>query len=127
MPEQFVAGDVDQIEQLFLHLIQNAIDASSADAPIRVVATNTGNEVIVRIEDKGKGMSARFIRNELFQPFRSTKPGGFGIGAYEAREIARAHGGRLEVISREGVGTTFTVVLPLWIGVVSSAASVAAQ
>jgi putative PEP-CTERM system histidine kinase len=127
MPEQFVAGDVDQIEQLFLHLIQNAIDASSADAPIRVVATNTGNEVIVRIEDKGKGMSARFIRNELFQPFRSTKPGGFGIGAYEAREIARAHGGRLELISREGEGTTFTVALPLWVGVFPSDATVAAQ
>jgi signal transduction histidine kinase len=81
----------------------------------------------VRIEDKGKGMSARFIRNDLFQPFRSTKPGGFGIGAYESREIARAHGGRLEVISREGNGTTFTVVLPLWIGALPSDAPVTAQ
>ncbi len=110
---QMVAADAGQIEQLFLHLVQNAIDASPADAPIRVVAASVGNEVIVRIEDKGRGMSARFIRQELFQPFRSTKPGGFGIGAYEAREIARVHGGRLEVTSREGEGTRFTVVLPL--------------
>jgi signal transduction histidine kinase len=58
-------------------------------------------------------MSARFIRQELFQPFTSTKAGGFGIGAYEAREIARAHGGRLDVASREGEGTSFTITLPL--------------
>ncbi len=108
-----IAGDSGQIEQLFLHLVQNAIDASTEDAPVRLrVATGEG-EVIVRIEDQGNGMSARFIRQELFQPFRSTKPGGFGIGAYEAREIARQHGGRLEVSSREGEGSCFTIVLPV--------------
>jgi len=57
-------------------------------------------------------MSAAFVRAELFKPFRSTKPGGFGIGAYEAREIARGLGGRLDVASREGEGTVFTVTLP---------------
>ena len=108
----FIAGDIGQIEQLFLHLIQNAIDASSAEAPIDVSLAADAAEVVVRIEDHGKGMSARFIRQELFQPFRSTKPDGFGIGAYEAREIDRSHGGRLEVTSREGEGSVFTVVLP---------------
>jgi signal transduction histidine kinase len=83
-----------------------------------------GDEVSVRIMDQGQGMSARFIRQELFQPFRSTKAGGFGIGAYEAREIARAHGGRLEVSSREGEGSTFVVTLPL---VANGALQVAAQ
>ncbi|MFZ4690330.1 MAG: XrtA/PEP-CTERM system histidine kinase PrsK [Polymorphobacter sp.] len=121
---QRVAGDAGQIEQLFLHLVQNAIDASAPDAPIRIDATSTGSDVIIRIEDKGSGMSARFIRQDLFQPFRSTKPGGFGIGAYEAREIVRSHGGRLEVISREGAGTTFTITLP--VAGASVAAAVAA-
>ncbi|KPF73305.1 hypothetical protein IP88_09580 [alpha proteobacterium AAP81b] len=108
----FVAGDIGQIEQLFLHLIQNAIDASEPEAPIRVSLDADAAEVTVRIEDQGSGMSARFIRQELFQPFRSTKPQGFGIGAYEAREIARSHGGRLEVVSREDEGSVFTVFLP---------------
>ena len=114
---QRVVGDPVQIEQLFLHLVQNAIDASGPGAPIRVeidrYADADGDRAVFRIEDHGIGMSPRFIRNELFQPFRSTKPNGFGIGAYEAREIARSHGGRLEVASREGEGTVFTITLPL--------------
>ncbi len=108
-----IVGDSGQIEQLFLHLVQNAIDASTEAAPVRLCVAAGEREVIVRIEDQGKGMSARFIRQELFQPFRSTKPGGFGIGAYEAREIARQHGGRLEVSSREGEGSCFTIALPV--------------
>ena len=111
-----IAGDAGRIEQLFLHLIQNAIDASADDVPIRLVMDRIGDEVSVRIMDQGHGMSARFIRQELFQPFRSTKSGGFGIGAYEAREIARAHGGRLEVTSSEGQGSVFVVTLPIGTG-----------
>jgi signal transduction histidine kinase len=121
-----VAGDAGQIEQLFLHLVQNAIDASVPDAPIRVAVARDGGDVVVRIEDQGKGMSPRFVRQELFQPFKSTKPGGFGIGAYEAREIARAHGGRLDVTSREGEGSVFAVVLPIG-GIDAAALQVAAQ
>ncbi len=108
-----VEGDAGQLEQLFLHLVQNAIDASAPDAPIRVGMDVMGQDMVVTIADEGKGMSPRFVRQELFQPFRSTKPGGFGIGAYEAREIARSHGGRLDVVSREGEGTVFTITLPL--------------
>jgi putative PEP-CTERM system histidine kinase len=110
---QRVHGDAGQLEQLFLHLVQNAIDASASDAPIRIAVEMSDADMKVTIADEGKGMSPRFVRQDLFQPFRSTKPGGFGIGAYEAREIARAHGGRLDVISREGEGSVFTVVLPL--------------
>ena len=62
--------------------------------------------------DRGHGMSAEFVRTRLFQPFVSTKEAGFGIGAFEARELIRAMGGRLEVESREGDGTRFTLFLP---------------
>ena len=62
--------------------------------------------------DRGRGMSADFIRHGLFTPFASTKAGGFGIGAFEARAIVTAMGGRLEVESREGEGTRFAIVLP---------------
>ena len=108
-----VAADPARLEQLFVHLIQNAIDASAPDARIDVSVARDDDCVEIVIADHGCGMSAAFIRSELFKPFRSTKADGFGIGAYEARAIARSLGGRLEVVSREGEGTRFTVVLPV--------------
>ncbi len=107
-----IVGDAQQLEAMLTHLVQNAIDASAPDAPVRLVLSETGPEVRITVADSGHGMSAGFIRDELFRPFRSTKDGGFGIGAYEAREIARQHGGRLDVESRPGEGTCFTVTLP---------------
>jgi putative PEP-CTERM system histidine kinase len=110
---QMVRGDGGRLEQMFAHLLQNAMDASPDGAPIRIDLAVAGPDLVVTLADRGHGMSARFIRQELFQPFHSTKAGGFGIGAYEAREIARAHSGRLDVASREGEGTSFTITLPL--------------
>ncbi len=57
-------------------------------------------------------MSPAFIREKLFQPFTSTKESGFGIGAYEAKIIVGAMGGRIDVISREGEGSQFIIILP---------------
>ena len=57
-------------------------------------------------------MDGDFIRNRLFQPFASTKSGGFGIGAFEARSLVSAMGGQLSVDSAPGRGTTFTITLP---------------
>lgn len=107
-----VTGDSGRLEQLFAHIIQNAIDASSRQTPVEVTIARDGSNIVISIADAGVGMSPGFVRSELFKPFRSTKPGGFGIGAYEAREIARRFGGRLDVVSREGIGTTFTATLP---------------
>jgi signal transduction histidine kinase len=98
---------------MFAHLLQNAMDASPAGASIRFDAAVVDAQLVVTLVDRGQGMSGRFIRDDLFQPFHSSKPGGFGIGAFEAREIARSHGGRLDVASRQGEGTCFTITLPL--------------
>jgi signal transduction histidine kinase len=57
-------------------------------------------------------MDSDFVRNRLFQPFVSTKAGGFGIGAFEARSLIVAMGGRISVDSRAGQGTVFTILLP---------------
>lgn len=108
-----VAGDAGRLEAMLTHLVQNAIEASAPDAPVSLSLTAAGGEARIRLADRGHGMSATFVRDELFRPFRSTKTGGFGIGAFEAREIVRAHGGRLEVESRPGEGSCFTIVLPL--------------
>ncbi len=73
----------------------------------------TGMRGELSIADAGDGMAPHFLRQELFRPFVSTKENGFGIGACEARELVCAMGGRLDVESREGIGSRFTVSLPL--------------
>lgn len=108
-----VVGSREALEQALAHLVQNGLDASPADAPVFVSVTSDGLHGLVEVIDSGHGMSAEFIRSRLFRPFDSSKQGGFGIGAYEARELIRAMGGRLEVESREGLGTRFVIRLPL--------------
>ena len=95
------------------HLVQNAIDASAEDEPITIHARRRDLSVAIEVCDRGCGMSNEFVRSQLFKPFASSKQGGFGIGAYEARELARAMNGRLEVESTVGVGSRFTLLLPL--------------
>lgn len=111
--QSVIMASPDSLEQVLLHLVQNAIDVSPAGAPVMISVGRQGMEGVIEVLDSGPGMSAEFIRSRLYRPFDSTKPGGFGIGAYEARELVRAMGGRLEVESREGLGTRFAVVLPL--------------
>jgi putative PEP-CTERM system histidine kinase len=102
--------DAGALEQAVGHLLQNALDASSGEA-VTVRVGGNGANVSIAITDKGVGMDGDFIRNRLFEPFASTKPGGFGIGAFEARALITAMGGRLTVDSRLGRGTTFTILL----------------
>jgi signal transduction histidine kinase len=99
------------LEQAVAHLLQNALDASSGEA-VTVRVDRQPSSVTIAIADKGIGMDGDFVRNRLFEPFASTKPGGFGIGAFEARSLIAAMGGRLSVDSRPGRGTTFTILLP---------------
>ena len=106
-------ADPVRLEQLLAHLIQNAIDASPAEAPVLLTFGHDYGAALAEVTDQGCGMSAAFIRDQLFQPFVSTKAGGFGIGAFEARQLAEAMDGTLTVTSREGVGTTVRVILPL--------------
>ena len=108
-----VAAQRSSLEQVLLHLIQNAIDASGADAPVFVRVGTEGINGLIEVVDAGTGMSPEFVRSRLFKPFDSTKQGGFGIGAYEARELVRAMNGRIDVESREGLGTRFIIRLPL--------------
>ena len=107
-----VSAESGSLEQVLLHLVQNAIDASAADAPVFVRVASEALHGVIEVTDSGTGMSPEFVRSRLFKPFDSTKQGGFGIGAYEARELVRAMQGRLDVESREGLGTRFTVRLP---------------
>ena len=104
--------DGPALEQAVGHLVQNAVEACSAASPVTVRVSSSDGSTAIAIADKGVGMDSDFVRNRLFQPFSSTKPGGFGIGAFEARSLIAAMGGRLTVDSRPGKGTTFTILLP---------------
>ena len=112
-PRLRVIGNRESLEQVLAHLVQNAIDASPPDAPVTLGVRSDGMHAAIEVVDTGSGMSADFVRNRLFKPFVSTKPGGFGIGAFEARELVRAMQGRLDVESREGLGSRFVIRLPL--------------
>ena len=100
------------LEQAIGHLLQNAVDASGPVDEVTVRMGGDGREVTIAIIDQGPGMDADFIRTRLFQPFASTKDGGFGVGAFEARSLVAAMGGRLTVDSRPGKGSRFTIHLP---------------
>lgn len=108
-----VTANAESLEQVLVHLVQNAVDASSPASPVFVSLRSDGIHGCFEVADSGTGMSPDFIRSKLFRPFVSSKSGGFGIGAFEARELVRAMQGRLEVESRAGLGSRFTVRLPL--------------
>jgi putative PEP-CTERM system histidine kinase len=112
-PSCSVFADREALEQALVHLVQNAIDASVAGTGVFLDFTEEQGHAVIEVIDSGPGMSPEFIRTRLFKPFNSSKPGGFGIGAFEARELIRGMAGRLDVESREGLGTRFRVRLPL--------------
>ena len=108
----WVLADPLLLEQAIGHLLQNAVDASGPSQGVKVRMGGDGSEVTISITDLGPGMDSDFIRTRLFQPFASTKEGGFGVGAFEARSLVAAMGGRLSVDSRPSKGSRFTIHLP---------------
>jgi signal transduction histidine kinase len=103
-----VRADEGEIQKVILNLLMNGIEASAPDEPI-AIEVGYSRLPYIRVIDKGCGMSARFLRSELFKPFRTTKKLGLGIGLYQCRQIVQAHGGKIEVSSVEGEGSVFTV------------------
>jgi len=108
-----IRADREGLEQALVHLLQNAIESSDQAAPVFLHLWRDDAQAVLEIIDSGCGMSPEFIRTRLFKPFHSSKQGGFGIGAFEAREMIRAMGGQLDVESREGLGTRFRIRMPL--------------
>ena len=104
-------ADPAMLETLLGHLVQNAIEASAPDAEVTIEVRAGDGDARIEVVDRGAGMSPAFVRDKLFKPFVSSKPGGFGIGAFEARKLAAEMGGRIEVESSEGKGSRFRVVL----------------
>jgi putative PEP-CTERM system histidine kinase len=109
-----VAADREKLGAVVAHLIQNAVEAApDVDGEVLVRLSRSGRDALIDVTDNGPGMTREFVAKELFRPFKSTKEGGYGIGAFESRELVREMGGQLEVVSTPGRGTTMRVKLPL--------------
>jgi two-component system NtrC family sensor kinase len=110
-----VNGDRDQLMQVILNLLSNALDATASGGTVTVnVRRRSGKRQIqIAVEDTGVGI-APTRQKEIFEPFVSSKPAGHGtgLGLYIAAQIVREHGGRIEIQSIEGQGSTLTVILP---------------
>ncbi|MDA5193578.1 XrtA/PEP-CTERM system histidine kinase PrsK [Govanella unica] len=109
----FVKADVAQLETVFGHLLQNALEAVGDRGRVDLSLGVQDGWAVAVVADNGPGMEETFVRDELFKPFRTTKENGYGIGAFESRQIVRSFGGRLDVDSAVGKGTVMTVRLPL--------------
>ncbi len=107
------AGDERRLKMILTHLVKNAREAAGPAGRVTVRIGAEAGRGLVEVVDDGPGMDAAFVRDKLFRPFASTKDGGFGIGAYQCRELVRELGGQLVVDSTPGRGTTFRVLLPL--------------
>lgn len=108
-----VSADPERLTGVIEHVIRNAQDAAADGGQVMVRVRPGAREVTLAVVDTGHGMAAEFIRERLFRPFDSTKGAkGMGIGAYQAREYVRMLGGRVEVQSTPGQGTTFSITLP---------------
>lgn len=103
--------DQAQLQQVLLNLLKNAEEAGSPAGETEVEVSREGEEVCVRVSDRGSGLSDEAWRHAM-TPLFSTKPKGSGLGLALCREILEAHGGRLGLFPREGGGTTVRCWLP---------------
>jgi signal transduction histidine kinase len=117
-PPVMINGDALRLEQVFQNLIANAIKYSPTGGLITMQVAQRDAYACVMVRDQGIGISAEAQRHlfELFYRAETTdthRISGMGIGLYVVNELVTLHGGSVQVESREGAGSTFTVCLPL--------------
>ena len=117
-----VEHDSDQIHQLLLNLLLNAVQAIDGAGAIRVEVSSLKGDAAIAVIDTGRGVALEHLPN-IFRPFYTTKGTGTGLGLSVARRIAEEHRGRIEVSSEVGKGTKFLVVLPFQQGAAQAAPS----
>ena len=119
--------DSEQLREVFVNLLANAIDASEPKSPVEIATelitsstsprkfdtiTANGDRALITVSDQGSGMSEK-AQARLFEPFFTTKKRGTGLGLSIVRQIIDLHGGSIAVESEKGKGTTFRIELPI--------------
>lgn len=112
VPADLVAfGDPDQLYRVFLNLFRNAEQAMGGRGTLSVRGNSRDGQTVIDVSDNGPGIPEK-VRERLFQPFAAAAGRGTGLGLAICREILRAHGGDIELLSTGPQGTTFRVTLP---------------
>jgi signal transduction histidine kinase len=106
-----VNGDENQLWQVVLNLVRNALEAMPEGGTLTVGTSRTQSGVAVAISDTGKGMTEE-ERQQIFKPFFSTKPSGTGLGLPLVQQVVAEHDGTIACESAPGKGTTFVIELP---------------
>jgi signal transduction histidine kinase len=107
-----IAGDAEQLEQVLINLVLNAIEAQPEGGRVRLRAGTDGSEAVVEVDDSGPGI-AEDARDSVFRPFVTTRAEGTGLGLAIARQIAEAHGGSLSLRPSALGGASFELRLPI--------------
>ncbi len=107
-----VDHDPNQINQVLLNLLLNAIQSMDKPGTIRVLLETDEDAVLITVADEGKGIPPEHLPN-IFRPFFTTKGHGTGLGLSLARRTVESHGGRIDVISEVGKGSRFAIRLPI--------------
>ena len=122
LPE--IVSDRGQLQQVFLNIVGNALDAlaggeggaqagTGEERFVKIRCQSQGGQMLVSVQDNGKGMSPEVLRH-IFEPFYSTKKDkGTGLGMFITYGIVRKHGGEIHVQSEVGRGSTISITLPL--------------
>lgn len=109
-------GDPFYLGDAFASLLENASEAAAPDGKVLVRSFPAGTvrrpRAVVEIIDNGAGMTPEFLRDRLFQPFATTKPGGVGLGLATASQIVGFHRGSIRILSHPGGGTLVRVSFP---------------
>lgn len=114
----YLLGDPNQITRLFTNLIQNAIHYTPSKGTVEIIANCGVSDIVVNVQDTGVGIAPGDLEN-IFERFwradksRSYNSGGSGLGLAIAQAIAENHGGLITVTSQLGIGSCFTVHLPV--------------
>lgn len=111
-----VRADASRLERVVSNLLTNALKYSAEDAPVNVRLARKGSDVELEVVDRGIGIAPENVKMLFDRYFRTTtgqaRASGLGLGLYIARLVVDAHGGRIEVSSEVGTGSTFRVILP---------------
>lgn len=106
-----IRADADQLQQVFVNLITNAVQAMRQGGTLTVATASEDESVVAEITDTGVGISKQHLE-KLFEPFFTTKESGIGLGLAVTKSLVEGHGGNISVTSKEGEGTSFFVELP---------------